>query len=89
MEFSDITTYNPRVNSPADVAFDSRDRAAVGELTFTTSLLNPTFTALNSIQPDFIHPMPNQTTCGNGPLAGQEVEFDATLTSPFDLPAAQ
>jgi hypothetical protein len=68
------------------VAFESRDSAAVGELTFTTSLLNPTFAVLNSIQPGGIHPIPNQATGGNGPLTGQEVEFDVTLTTPFDLP---
>ena len=78
-----------RVNSPADVAFESRDSAAVWELTFTMSVLNPTFTALNSIQPGGIHPLPNQATGGNGPLTGQEVEFDVTLTTPFNLPADQ
>jgi hypothetical protein len=75
-----------RVNSPADVAFESRDSAVVGELTFTRSLLNPTFVADNSIQPGGIHPSPHQATGGNGPLTGQEVEFDVTLTTPFDLP---
>jgi hypothetical protein len=75
-----------RVNSPSDMAFETRDSAAVGELTFTTTLLNPTFTALNSIQPGGIHPSPNQATGGNGPLTGQEVEFDVTLTTPFNLP---
>jgi len=76
-----------RVNSPGDVAFDSRDSAASGELTFTTSLLSSTFSVLNSIQPGGIHPMPNQATGGNGPLAGQEVEFDVTFTTPIVLPA--
>ena len=56
-----------RVNSPSDVAFDSRDSAA-SQLTFTTSTLAGTFTALNSVQPGGIHPSPNQTTLGNGPL---------------------
>jgi hypothetical protein len=74
-----------RVNSPSDVALDSRDSAVVGELTFTTSLLNPTFVADNSIQPGGIHPSPNATG-GNGPLTGQEFEFHVTLTTPFDLP---
>jgi hypothetical protein len=76
-----------RVNSPADVAFETRDSAAVGELTFTTTLRNQTFNVLNSIQPVGIHPIPNQATGGNGSLTGQEVEFDVTLTAPFDLPA--
>jgi hypothetical protein len=76
-----------RVNSPSDVALDSRDSAVVGQLTFTTMVLNSSFSALNSIQPGGIHPSPNQATGGNGPLAGQEVEFDVTLTTPFNLPA--
>jgi len=71
-----------RTNSPSDVAFDSRDSAAAG-LTFTTSVLAGTFTALNSVQPGGIH----LATLGNGPLTGQEVQFDVTFTIPFDLPA--
>jgi hypothetical protein len=46
-----------RVNSPSDVAFDSRESGS-GELTFMTSLLSPTFTALNSVQAGGIHPIP-------------------------------
>jgi hypothetical protein len=75
-----------RVSSPSDVAFASRDSAA-SALTFTTSVLSPTFTALNSVQSGGIHPVPNQTTGGNGPLTGQEVAFDVTFTAPFVLPA--
>lgn len=75
-----------RANSPSDVAFDSRDSAASG-LTFTTSLLNPTFTVSNSVQPGGIHPKPNQTTLGNGPLTGQEVQINVTFLTPFSLPA--
>ena len=75
-----------RTNSPSDVAFDSRDSAA-SQLTFTTSVLAQSFTALNSVQPGGIHPLPNQTTGGNGPVTGQEVEIDVTFTTPFNLPA--
>src|SRR5690242_693418 len=75
-----------RVNSPSDVAFDTRDSTA-GELTFSSSVLNATFTALNSVQPGGIHPTPGQTTMGNGPLTGQEVQINVTLTLPFNLPA--
>ena len=56
-----------RANSPSDVAFDSRDSAA-GQLSFSTSVLASTFTALNSVQPGGIHPAPNSTTGGNGPV---------------------
>src|SRR5437868_6714940 len=75
-----------RANSPSDVAFASRDSAASG-LTFLTSLLAGTFTALDSVKPGGIHPSPNQTTGGNGPITGQEVQFDVNFNTPFDLPA--
>jgi hypothetical protein len=39
------------------------------------------------VQPGGINPIPSQTTGGNGPVTGQEVEFDVTFTTPFDLPA--
>jgi hypothetical protein len=47
--------------------------------------LAATFTALNSVQPGGIHPSPNQTTLGNGPLTGQEVQINLTFTTPFNL----
>jgi hypothetical protein len=75
-----------RVNSPSDVAFDSRDSAA-GELTFSSSVLSSTFTALNSIQPGGIHPGMTPATGGNGPLTGTEVQVNVTLNIPIDLPA--
>jgi len=76
-----------RANSPSDVDFLFRDSAASGELSFSTSVLAASFTALNSIQPGGIHPSPGQTTGGNGPVAGQEVEFDINFLTPIDLPA--
>jgi len=75
-----------RVNSPSDVAFDSRS-SDDSTLTFTSALVSPSFTVLNSVQPGGIHPFPNQTTLGNGPLTGQEVQFNVTFTNPFTLPA--
>jgi len=74
-----------RVNSPSDVAFTSRDSTASG-LTFTTAVLNATFTASNSVL-NGIHPAPNQTTGGEGPVTGQEVTFTVTFTPPLVLPA--
>jgi len=71
-----------RVNSPSDVAFDSRDVSA----SFVTSVLSGAFSTLNSVQPGGIHPMPGQTTGGNGPLTGTEVQFDVTLNNPLTLP---
>jgi hypothetical protein len=74
-----------RVNSPSDVAFVSRT-ASAGELTFTTTLLSASFTASNSVV-NGIHPIPNQTTGGEGPVTGQEVQINVTFTPAFDLPA--
>ena len=81
------TTQVPtRVNSPSDVAFASRDSAA-NQLNFTTSALGP-FDVLNSVRPGGIHPIPGQTTGGNGPVNGeQEVTFSVVFTTPFVLPA--
>jgi hypothetical protein len=75
-----------RVNSPSDVELDDRSTSA-GNLSLMTHVVNPTFTANNSVQPGGIHPLPNITTGGNGPVTGQEVEFDVTFTNPFSLPA--
>jgi hypothetical protein len=74
-----------RNNSPSDVAFDTRDFAN-HTLTFSTNVLDPSFMVLNSVTPGGIHPSPGQTTGGNGPQTGQEVEFDVTFTTPFLLP---
>ncbi|HEY6990564.1 MAG TPA: PEP-CTERM sorting domain-containing protein [Bryobacteraceae bacterium] len=73
-----------RVNSPSDVAFDSRTSGA--GLNFTTTLLNNSFTAANSVL-NGINKIPNQTTGGEGTVTGQEIQFSFTLTSPFSLPA--
>lgn len=76
-----------RVNSPSDVAFESRSSLSGGGLSFTTSLLIPPFTAGNSVAPGGIHPFPNQTTGGDGPITGQEIQFTINFTTPFSLPA--
>ena len=75
-----------RVNSPSDVAFDTRNSLSGGGLTFSTTLLNASFTAANSISAGGIHPKPGQTTGGNGPVTGQEVQFNISFTTPFTLP---
>jgi hypothetical protein len=71
-----------RMNSPSDVAFATKDGDA-GELVAQTSILAAQFTALNSVQPGGI----GVNTHGNGPLTGQETQFDVTFATPFDLPA--
>src|SRR6516225_2307292 len=47
-----------RVNSPSDNNFAAAD-GALGQLSFTTKVLNSSFTALNSVV-NGIHPAPNQ-----------------------------
>jgi hypothetical protein len=76
-----------RVNSPSDVAFDTRNSLSGGGLSFISALLSASFTANNSISPGGIHPSPNQTTGGNGPITGEEVQFNVTFTTPLNLPA--
>jgi len=73
-----------RMNSPSDVAFDSRSSGS--GLSYTTTLLNPNFTAANSVL-NGINKFPNQTTGGEGGVSGQEVQFSFTLTTLFSLPA--
>jgi hypothetical protein len=75
-----------RANSPSDVAFNSRD-ASAGALTYSTNVLANSFTALNSVAPGGIHPQPGQTTGGDGPISGEEVQFNVTFSIPFELPA--
>jgi hypothetical protein len=73
-----------RTNSPSDVALMSADSAA-NELTFTTTVLNSTFTANNSVQPGGIHPKPGQTTGGNGSITGQEEQYNVNFNMPLSL----
>ena len=75
-----------RTNSPSDTEFDGRN-AVAGTLSFVPSVLNPTFTAANSVL-NGINPAPNQHTGGEGPVTGLEVLFDVTFNTPFNLPAA-
>jgi hypothetical protein len=70
-----------RANSPSDnefAAFDSED----GSLSFSASLLSPTFSVANSVI-NGINPLPNQFTGGEGPVTGEEVQFGVTFTTPF------
>jgi hypothetical protein len=73
-----------RVNSPSDVAFASRDSAS-RELNFHTAVLSGSFTAqasVSSADKISVH------SGGNGPVTGEEVQFDVTFRNhPLDLPA--
>jgi hypothetical protein len=73
-----------RVNSPADTEFTGRNSAA-GDLTFSQTILSGSFTAANSVV-NGIHPKPNETTFGEGPVTGVESFFDVIFTIPLDLP---
>ena len=74
---------NTRVNSPSDNNFFAAD-AKLGQLSFTTMLLNSNFTALNSVF-NGIFAKPNQFTGGEGPVTGTEVQFNITFTTPITL----
>jgi hypothetical protein len=74
-----------RTNSPADVEF--ADRApSNGNLSNTATILAATFGASNSVL-NGIHPKPNRTTGGEGPVSGEEVEFSVSFATPLDMPA--
>jgi hypothetical protein len=71
-----------RQNSPGDGSFAFRDADA--GLTFTGRALEPSRTALNSVV-NGINPSPAQTTRGEGPVIGDEVEIHITFGQPIDL----
>lgn len=68
-----------RVNSPSDVAFEVRDGVS-----FSTSTLNASFTAINSVV-NGINPSPNNQTGGDGSVTGTETLFSVNLSNPFLL----
>jgi hypothetical protein len=74
---------NTRVNSPSDNNFAAAD-GRLGQLTFSTIVLNPSFTAANSVINN-INPKPNQFTGGEGAVTGEEVQFNVTFKTPFVL----
>jgi hypothetical protein len=75
-----------RVNSPSDMALDERKFSA-GSPGFAAIVLNSSFTAMNSVKPGGIHPLPSIFTGGNGPVTGQETLITVNFTTPFNLPA--
>jgi uncharacterized protein DUF3455 len=75
-----------RVNSPADVEIDVATRdGGLGTLDFTGSLLNSSFSVANTVV-NGINKKPNNTTLGDGPATGEEVEITITFTPPILLP---
>jgi hypothetical protein len=70
-----------RVNSPSDNEFHDPELRNIN-----ATVLARTFTAAKSVQPGGI-PIPGLTpTGGDGPVVGEEVEFDVDFTAPFLLP---
>jgi hypothetical protein len=70
-----------RVNSPSDNEFHDPDMRNIN-----VTALEQTFTAAKSVQPGGI-PIPGLTPTGaDGPVFGEEVEFDVDFTAPFLLP---
>jgi hypothetical protein len=75
----------PIPHQDADIAFDSRD-SSDGGLTYSVAVLNPRFTAANSVL-NGINPIPSQLTGGEGAVVGTEVQFTVTYNNAFALPA--
>jgi hypothetical protein len=76
-----------RFNSPSDVEIDAATRdASLQSLRFTTSRLNANFAVLNTVV-NGINKKPLNTTGGEGPATGEEVEIAITFTNPIILPA--
>ena len=74
-----------RMNSPSDNNFAASD-GKLGQLSFTTTVLNTKFTASNSVV-NGIHPLPNQFTGGEGAVSGEEVQFNLSFTMPLSVGA--
>jgi PEP-CTERM motif-containing protein len=74
---------NTRNNSPSDNNFAAAD-SNLGQLSFTITPLSASFTAANSVV-NGINAKPNQFTGGEGPVTGEEVQFNITFNTPFVL----
>ena len=76
-----------RMNSPADVEIDSATRdSADGSLTFSATLVNQSFSVLNSVV-NGINKHPNEKTDGEGAVTGEEVLITVQFNPPISLPA--
>src|SRR6266478_3902456 len=76
-----------RANSPSDVEIDSATRdAGQRTLSFSARQLNAHFSVLNTVV-NGINKKPLNTTHGEGPATGEEVDITITFTSPIVLPA--
>jgi len=78
-----------RANSPADVEIATATRDGnLGSLRFAPRLVNDN--ALVQVKvADKILPKPDNTTHGEGPVTGEEVQINITFTTPVILPAGR
>jgi hypothetical protein len=75
-----------RMNSPSDVEIDAATRDSNDStLSFIATQIS-SFTVLNTVI-NGINKAPNQTTLGEGPASGEQVEIDITFNPPLFLPA--
>ena len=75
-----------RTNSPSDVEIDGATRdSSRGTLSFGTTLLNASFSVLNTVV-NGINKVPQQNTLGEGSATGEEVEIEIDFTTPIILP---
>jgi hypothetical protein len=76
-----------RANSPGDVEIDEATRdSADGGLSFSATLVNPSFSVLNSVV-NGINKHPNEKTNGEGAVTGEEVVITVNFNPPISLPA--
>jgi hypothetical protein len=76
-----------RANSPADVEIDTATRdGSRGTLLFSASLLDESFSVLNTVV-DGINQAPANVTDGEGAASGEAVQITITFTPPIVLPA--
>ena len=76
-----------RTNSPADIEIDSATRdSADGSLTFSATIVNPSFSVLNSVV-NGINKSPGERTNGEGAVTGEEVLITVNFNPPIALPA--
>jgi hypothetical protein len=81
-----VLTVPTRANSPGDVEIDSATRdSANGSLAFSATIVNPSFTASNSVV-NGINKKPAQKTNGEGSVTGEEVTITVTFDPPIALP---
>ena len=78
--FSNLPQIPTRVNSPSDVAFDSRESGS--GLQYIATALQNSFTVTNSIVDGI-----SVGAGGEGAVTGQEVRFNVAFSTPFTLPA--